>query len=338
MYPQLSRRLLILGFSSASVLGSSACAQKKIERLAPPPESSSLTPSSTPEPGSNPSKWAHYGDSFTASGYPAKELSGLTGYTHISAGVSGDTSMAGAFRAGALELKVGFKDGLIPASEPALVTEMSTPSNPIAANAWHYPCSIMGVKGYLMRDRKAKDTYFYREFPGEDIQVESWNVVKLDPGTPTDVFTEGTRGRYSLIVGFGRNDIDTGVPGWQTVQNIQDILNTNTTPGARQFVWDVPPWTTDPSGSKSRESVDELNSLLAQEFGEIFIRPIDWILQNPEEAFSVARASITEQDEVDISNGVLPKSFRADDIGHMNDIGARAWAHFVYQEIKKRGW
>lgn len=338
MSPQVSRRLLFSGVSAATVLGVSGCAQGKIDRFAlPTPGESSLTASNSSEPGSHPRKWAHYGDSFTANGHPANELSGLTGYTHINAGVSGDTSVAGAFRAGALELKVGFRDNLIPASEPALVTEMSTQNNPIADNGLHYPCEIMGVKGYLMRERK-KETFFYRDFPGDGVQVEPLNAVKLDPGNPADVFTAGVKGKYSLIVGFGRNDIYMKMPGWQTVQNIQSILNTNTAPEARQLVWDVPPWTTEPFGSKDREVVDGLNSLLAQEFGEIFIRPIDWMIKNPDEAFSVARVTMTEADKVDISNGVIPKSFRIDDDGHLNDAGGRAWAHFVYQEIKKRGW
>ncbi|MGH1978808.1 hypothetical protein [Rothia sp. L_38] len=337
MTTKFSRRLFLSGLSAGTVAGFSACGQEKIERIVPT-ETATAATSSAAASGSDPRKWSHYGDSFTASGLLAQELEALTGYTHISAGVAGDTSMAGAFRAGALELEVGFENNLIPAEEPALVTAMSIEPNPIAANYWHYPCEVLGVNGYLMREYGVLETYFYRDSPGNEIHADPMNAVYLDPATPTNTLTEGTRGKYSLIVGFGRNDIDTRVTSEQTVQYIRDILETNTDTGARHLVWDVPPWVSEPIGSEARQPVDEINSLLEESFGEIFIKPVRWIIENPVEAFNAAKIGMTERDQTDIDNGVIPESFRIDDMGHFNEAGARAWAHAVYQEIKKRGW
>lgn len=333
----LSRRLLLSGLSAGAVAGLAGCGQEKIERIVPA-ETATAATSSVAASGSDPRKWSHYGDSFTASGLLAQELEALTGYTHISAGVAGDTSMAGAFRAGALQLEIGFENNLIPASEPALITAMSIEPNPIAANYWHYPCEVLGVNGYLMREYGVAETYFYRDSPGSEVQTKPMNTVYLDPVTPTNTLTEGSRGNYSLIVGFGRNDIDTRVTGGQTVQYIRDILDTNTEANARHLVWDVPPWTSETLGSQQRQAVDGINLMLEDSFGEIFIRPVRWILENPVESFSSAKVVMTEQDQKDIDEGVIPESLRIDSMGHFNEAGARAWAHAVFQEMKKRGW
>lgn len=337
MTKKFSRRLFLSGLSAGTVTGLTACGEEKIGRIIPT-ETATTAASNVAVSGSNPRKWSHYGDSFTASGLLAQALEALTGYTHISAGVAGDTSIAGAFRAGALSLEIGFENQVIPAEKPALVTAMSIEPNPIAANYWHYPCEVLGVKGYLMREYGVLETYFYRDSPGDEIQAEPMNAVHLDPATPTNTLTEGTRGKYSLIVGFGRNDIDTRVTNEQTVQYIREIIDTNTNAGARHLIWDVPPWVSEPLGSEAREPVEEINSLLEESFGEIFIKPVEWILKNPVKAFSAAKVSMTERDKTDLDHGVIPESLRVDGMGHFNEAGARAWAHTVYQEIKKRGW
>lgn len=333
----LPRRLLLSGLSVGAVAGLAGCGQEKIERIVPT-ETATADTSSAAASGSDPRKWSLYGDSFTASGFLAQELEALTGYVHISAGVAGDIAKSGAFRTGVLKLEVGVKDGVIPVDSPALIEKMNIDPNPIAASGWDYPCEIAGITGHLRRGLGEEETYFYRDAPGSEVVARGMNPVNLDPVSPTDILTEGIQGRYSLIVGFGRNELDTGIDVSETAKYINDILNTNTAENVRQMVWDVPPWSYEPLGSEARRNLEVFNSYLADFFGDKFIRPTRWILENPDEAFSKARVAMTAQDEADIEKSIIPESLRIDEWGHFNEAGARAWAHAVFQEMKKRGW
>lgn len=335
----ISRRLFLTSAVAGSTGLLAACGQEEITRIEPVPTPSTSSSVEENISGSHPRKWAHYGDSFTASGFLAEELQKLTGYTHISAGVSGDTSLAGAFRAGAVPLKASVRNNTIPANDRVEIINFSIQPTPIAANNWRYPCEISGVSGYMLREYGFAETYFYRYSPGdEDVLTEDIVDINLDPGKPTNTLTEGTRGKYSLIIGFGRNDVGTRMTVQDTVENIHKIISMNENPDSRYLIWDVAPWAYEDLESEGRRKVNEINHSLRENFGNNFVSPVQWILENPEEAFKSARVSMTDQDEKDIQKLIIPKSFRNDDMGHFNRVGAKAWAQYMFQDIKRRGW
>ena len=84
------------------------------------------------------------------------------------------------------------------------------------------------------------------------------------------------------------------------------------------------PWVHEPAGSEARAVIDEWNTALEEAFGDIFVKPITAIFDNPEVAFDKAGISMTEQDSENIKNRVIPASFRTDANGHLNEAGSRA--------------
>lgn len=333
----LSRRLLLSGLSAGAVAGLAGCGQEKIERIVPTETATEAT-SSAAASGSDPRKWVHIGDSFTAISNIVEDLSNLTGYEHINAGISGDKSINAVLRMGAEQAKISLENNVILGSGQNLVVDF-LPSDFIARNSWKYAVRYSGVDGYLLGDASSDIVYFERKVEaGEDIEVEPLGELQVDPEAEMDFLRKGPANKYSMIIGLGRNDIDSVVSIDDLIDNINKIINLNSEEGKRYLVWEIPPWAAEAVGSAAREKLDLWNESLSEEFGDSFVRPITEMLQNPDLTFDKAGITPTEQDAANIKNGIIPASFRKDEIGHLNDIGSRPWAYFMYQEIKKRGW
>lgn len=336
MANDLSRRIFLSGISAGAVVGFSACDQEKIERIAPTDVSTSPSTGEA-ESGSDPRKWVHIGDSFTAISSVVKDLSNLTGYEHINAGVSGDTSINAALRTGAVESQVSLEGNLIKESERSLVTDFS-PVNFIAQNSWKYAVKYSGVDGYLINIASSGITYFERKLPGDAIGAEPLSDLLVDPDGEMDFLRKGPKNKYSMIIGLGRNDIDLSMRLDDLIGNINKIINLNSEENSRYLIWEIPPWADEPFNSESRQKVDEWNDALSNEFGQSFVRPIKSMMENSDLTFDKAGVIPTAQDLANIENGIIPATFRKDTRGHLNDIGSRPWAYFMYQEMKKRGW
>ncbi|MBF0807535.1 hypothetical protein E4U03_02740 [Rothia nasimurium] len=332
----LSRRLLLSGLSAGAVAGLAGCGQEKIERIVPT-ETATAATSSAAASGSDPRKWVHFGDSLTAISTTVDDLAGLTGYEHINAGISGDKAINAALRSGALEIKITLENNVIKESGENLITDFQ-PIDFIARNSWRYPAVVQGTKGYLISHYGEDVAYFARDTPGDAIDVGGPVEVTVDPEAEIDFLRKGPAHEYSMIIGLGRNDKDLTSSIESVVENIGVLLGTNTHPEARKLVWEIVPWVHEPIGGEARAAIDEWNATLEEAFGDIFVKPITAIFDNPEIAFDKAGVPMTEQDDANLKNRVIPASFRTDANGHLNEAGSRAWAYFMFQEMKKRGW
>lgn len=332
----LSRRLFLSGLSAGAVAGLSACGQEKIERVVPAETATTATSSATVS-GSDPRKWVHFGDSLTATSTTVDDLAGLTGYEHINAGISGDKAINAALRSGALEIQISLENNVIKGSGENLITDFQ-PVDFIARNSWQYPAKVQGIEGYLISHYGEDVAYFARDIPGEAVSLEGSVEVLIDPAAEIDFLRKGPANDYSMIVGLGRNDKDLTSSIESVVENIRLLLETNMQANSRKLVWEIVPWVHEPIGSEARAEIDAWNATLEETFGDIFVKPITAIFDNPELAFDKAGVPMTAQDKANLNNRVIPASFRTDSSGHLNDAGSRAWAYFMFQEIKKRGW
>ena len=62
------------------------------------------------------------------------------------------------------------------------------------------------------------------------------------------------------------------------------------------------------------------------------------VLEGPDDdAAAAVEHTWTTQDRADIADGLIPASFRSDNI-HPNALGSRAIAHRIHTEFKERGW
>lgn len=339
--PKLSRRLLMgaaLGGLTASL---TACGQKTYERLEPAAAPSQVTTSQAVS-GSDPRKWVLFGDSLTAASTITEELAGLTGYEIINAGISGDTSIDVALRAGALEARITLADQKIQAQGPSEVVSLE-PSDFVAPNAWHYPARLSGVTGYLIRKSPTDPLYFEPSQPGAGLDLGGPVKLEIDPEGETDYLRKGLEQRYSMIIGLGRNDLTLKLELDQLIDNIKALLaqaqqTQSQQAQPRYLIWDLVPWTYEPYGSEGRASLDSWNQRLREEFGDRFASPVASFFADPEQTMRESGLTPSQQDFDDLGKGILPASLRKDDLGHFNAAGSRVWAHYMFQEIKKRGW
>lgn len=277
---------------------------------------------------SEPKHWAHYGDSLTQGGSP-EALASLTGYTHVNAGISGNTAYQIAARAGGTLYQVKVQGGVIPGSGGSVAITDHYPAPMPMGHTWEYPGELAGVPGYIKHD-------------GTAFRFHSQGEAKPGPGWLT--FTpaiypkgrEGTGGGYSLIIGAGRNDLNLGIPVENTVCNIQKVIQASTATVPNFLVWEVPPWHNERLGSPAREKYEAFNRALEAAFPGHFVRPATFL--RSEDAFNAVGVTPTAQDRADMAAGLTPESFRRDRDGHFNDSGNKAWAIFMREEMRKRGW
>lgn len=334
---ELSRRLFLSGLSAGAVAGLSACGQEEIERVVPA-ETATASTSDAVAPGSDPRKWVHIGDSFTASGTTVTELANLTGYTHSNSGISGDNSLKAAARSGLVNLTGSIENSTINKESRSLITSMD-PIVITANTGRKYPVAISGISGYLVNEVGEESTFFVPE-PAlqEDIIVDSLIDILPDPDASVEYMRKHIVEKNSMIIGLGRNDIDLNNSVDTLVDNINLFIDSNDSADKRYLIWEIPPWVQEPYGSSGREKLDSWNAVLAQEFTDYFVSPIQWLIRNPETAFQEANVPLSDRDKANIENGVIPHSLRRDDVGHFNVAGAKFWAYFMFQELKKRGW
>lgn len=281
-------------------------------------------------------KWVHYGDSLTDWGSP-EALAQKTGYLHVNAGHASDTSAQIAMRAGAFEYQVKLNGGQIPSSGTVALIAHS-PRSLTTGDGMKYPVVIAGVSGYISQANTGSVETFTRDAPGTPVDAPGWQVVTMDGPTPTAKQTLGNKSGYSLIIGAGRNDLlqrQNGGNVESVIANIRKIIDANKANAKHVLIWDIPPWSFETVGTNSARYREEWNAAIASAFPEYFVSITDKL--RTDAAFSAVGASKTRQDATDIANGLTPNTFRRDNAGHFNDLGNKAWAHFMYLEMQKRG-
>lgn len=276
--------------------------------------------------------WAHYGDSLTDWGTP-EALAELTGYTHINAGIAGNTSTQVAIRAGARPYQVKLA-GDIPASGKVQVEKHFPIFLPMETNLPH-SVEIAGVTGTLTR-YGTNPVYFNRAGTGDPVPVTGWQEVLIDPAEGTEKQTQGNRAAASLIIGIGRNDLLRNGNIETVIQNIKRIIDANSAKSCSVLIWAIPPWRSEAKGTAAREKLDSWNQKIADAFPGDFVDPSSYL--RSVEAFTELGITPTPQDTQDIQDGLTPASFRRDTAGHFNDSGNRAWARFMFNEMNKRGF
>lgn len=273
--------------------------------------------------------WTHYGDSLTRGGSP-EALAGLTGYKHWNGGISGNISAQVAIRSGGAEYFVKVDGNRIPSSGGSVRILSHYPVNIAMAHSWLYLGSLDGVNGHIQYDGS---NYNFTSAEGSGKAVSGW--VRFIP-SPNNIGPAGTMYGHSLIIGVGRNDLNTGVGVDTVICNIRKVIESSSADILNYLIWEIPPWKHEVNGTEHRRKYEEYNNRIANAFPGNFVRVAEFL--RTEEAFSVTSTTMTDEDRSDIAKGLTPKSFRRDNDGHFNDAGNRAWAYFMKKQISDRGW
>ncbi|WP_237237447.1 SGNH/GDSL hydrolase family protein [Rothia nasimurium] len=291
------------------------------------------TASSPRMTASLPDKWVHYGDSLTHWG-STEALAALTGWEHINAGYASNLSFQVAMRAGGWAIRVKLAGGAIPATGNVAI-EASSPSYLPQTDNYRHPVQIAGVNGYISRYGDSGAILFTRSSPGERVDAPGWQAVTLDPVDPDPKQTLGNVRGYSMIVAMGRNDLLRGGHIENVLMNIRKTIGANAATAPSVLVWSIAPWSREPLGTANREKLDSWNTAIAAAFPEYFCDPCAY-MRTPA-AFTDLGITPTPQDTQDMAAGLTPTTFRSDAAGHFSDQGNKAWANFMFAEMKKRG-
>ena len=176
---------------------------------------------------------------------------------------------------------------------------------------------------------------------GIELQVDAFTIpsdislveinLKTKEGNTVDVarrtYTNGLKNYRDdlMIIWAGTND----TPSIATIQNVIDNIDS------------MIEYSTNPNyiviGLTSKSympEVEEVNKILAEKYGEHFLDIRKYILEN---GLSDAGIVATEQDEIDVNNGEIPSSLRADNV-HFNDYGYTIVAEQVYNKLIELGY
>lgn len=270
---------------------------------------------------------AAWGDSLTAgpsSGNWPRQLADLRGLDVFDGGVGGSSLWQVAARQSALPIRLTIAGNEIPASGSAIVTRAY--ENPF--NGTSTEGSLSGVPGVL-----GKNT-FTRLTPG-----------RVTFSAPNSLFVPSSAQLYNdrtLLIQVDRNSATTLDGVYATpaehIAIYKKIIAAQKSQKKRFLIWQCPPRNREKFGSDARRQYDKLMNAVERDFPNSFVRVGDFL--RSDEAAKVAGIIWTEQDKLDIAEGVTPRSFHktATDDVHLNDLAGKAVAYYINRELNIRNW
>lgn len=271
---------------------------------------------------------AVFGDSFTASAYPAA-LATLSGKDVFAGGVGGERSYDIAARQGGTPILVDVDNGLIPASggvfvTPHLADGTVTTTLMKQGNKGMNPCKIMGIDGSFTWSSADSRYQFTRSAPGDA-------VVVSQPAPVTPYALSAYTDRINVFW-YGRNNATDTARIMQDIASSVQVL----VPGNDRFlVLGVCNSTSETTGTVYN-GIKTLNTQLQATYGSRFIDIRRYLIDH-----GMADAGLvpTTEDLANIAADTIPVSLRASgDPLHLNSTAYGVVAQQVYTRLLDLGW
>ncbi|HOO28238.1 MAG TPA: hypothetical protein PLU43_07215, partial [Lachnospiraceae bacterium] len=262
-----------------------------------------------------------WGDSLTESvdgrtAYP-DVLAQLTETEVVNYGVRSETTRTIAMREGAVPVYTG--EFVIP-EDTSLTPLQITNSTQFLKNgtAGVNPCYIGGVAGTLSYDGTAGTYYFSRLSAGESVYVEAGSRIT----------TNGMADKQKedvLIIFTGTNDAPDPSSIYDII-TIQKAMLAYT--GCENYL------IIGLTCKKVMPKIEELNEILAEEYGEHFLDIRSYLL-----TYGLEEAGIeaSAQDLADLEDGEIPSSLRRDYV-HGNEVFYQILAGQIYRKLQYLGY
>lgn len=291
------------------------------------------------------SLWGHsfFGNNTT---FSAKLIS-ETGCKVFNFGLSGATSESIALRNGAYSISYASESGsLIPGEKNNLTPNIPGPLRlwgNAAADWIHLPCELAGTSGIL--DWDGKQITFTPDSDGSVAYLNEPSTLNIYP--MTTVATDNVPDRFSYpdhpksiyILWLGRNN---STQPDEIMRDAKAIVARMEKGNNRFVILPEFPASYEPKGTNGADEIARINSLYKKAFPENYceIDGVD-LLQN----FMNHHNPQSQQDIIDIKNGVTPSSLRQDELHPSitkNDgalyAGTEVNAAFVAKYLKNKGW
>ncbi|EIU7559392.1 hypothetical protein AAIB98_003303, partial [Providencia rettgeri] len=268
-----------------------------------------------------------WGDSMTAGvggesenvSYPSV-LAAELGVNVSKKGYGGQTSTDIAIRQGGTQLTITYTGTIPPAST---VSVLVTPTDSYR--------SIQVIYSGNIGDTPVKMT---KSSAGVwELKNEGSETLEI-AGKATFIGSEGRNEREkTAIFWVGRNNQfwNKSEPIFRDIAAMIGYLNVSL---KRSIVISLCNTAAEPKGSSRYNAMLDINSRLAQVYGDKFIDVRTYLITK---GLSDAGIAPTTQDVADISNDIIPTSLRSDDT-HLNATGYTLVGKYIAKQLKNKGW
>ncbi|MCG5278414.1 SGNH/GDSL hydrolase family protein [Providencia rettgeri] len=268
-----------------------------------------------------------WGDSMTAGvggesenvSYPSA-LAAELGVSVSKKGYGGQASTDIAVRQGGTQLTISYTGTISPAST---VSVLVTPTDYYRAIQISYSGNIADTPVKMMKS--AAGEWELKNEGSEPLEIA---------GKATFIGNEGKNEREkTAIFWIGRNNQfwNNPEPIFRDIAAMINYLNVSL---KRSIVISLCNTAAEPKGSSRYNAMLDINSRLAQVYGDKFIDVRTYLITK---GLSDAGIAPTTQDVTDISNDIIPTSLRSDDT-HLNATGYALVGKYIAKQLKNKGW
>lgn len=250
-------------------------------------------------------------------------LAKLSGAEVLNYGVYAELTSCIAARQGGNPMHAGAAFTIPAALEPVEIKLENAKGNPemllVFGAAGINPCSIGGVEGTLSIDSETGTRYFTRSTAGEAVAVES--------RTPMLFHAMLDKREDDILVIFAGTNDSPDTTGIRDVIAWQRAMIDYA--GTENYV------IIGMTRKKYMPQIEEVNQLLAKEYGAHFLDVRTYLLEN---GLQDAGVTATKQDQSDLENGEIPASLRSDDDGHGTGAFYRIIGEQLYKKLLELGY
>lgn len=250
-------------------------------------------------------------------------LAKLSGAEVLNYGVYAELTSCIAARQGGNPMHAGETFVIPTGLEPVEIRLENPKGNPemllVFGAAGINPCSIGGVEGMLSIDSETGSRYFTRSAAGEAVTVERMTPILFHA-------MRDKREDDVLVIFAGTND-NPDTTSLQEVIALQRAMIEYA--GTEKYV------IIGMTRKKYMPQIEEVNQLLAEEYGLHFLDVRAYLLEN---GLRDAGVTPTDQDWIDLENGEIPVSLRSDDDGHGTDVFYRIIGEQLYKKLLELGY
>ncbi|WP_272572452.1 hypothetical protein [Providencia sp. PROV258] len=235
-------------------------------------------------------------------------------------GYGGQASTDIAVRQGGTQLDITYT-GIIPSGSTASVSV--SPSESYRAVQTSYPGNINGNQ--ILMTKSAAGEWTLKNEGSEPLEIT---------GKAIFICNEGKDEREkTAIFWVGRNNPfwNKSEPIFRDIAAMISYLNVSI---KRSIVISLCNTSAEPKGSSRYNAMLDINSRLAQVYGDKFIDVRTYLITK---GLSDAGIAPTTQDVTDISNDIIPNSLRSDDT-HLNATGYALVGKYIALQLKNKGW
>ena len=265
-----------------------------------------------------PSGYWWYGDSLTTNG--ASLWPTLLSRPVTVKGVGGQTAQQIAARFGGQVPQFTVTGNTIPASGSVAVTSRSIELITAQNTFDSFTGKLFGIPGTYTSDAATYWTF---------TRTNAGSAITIDPNTPFLIDITDARFSGTCIFWYGRNNVGTSTFNADVKQTLSDSISALRTLYKRFVIVSVLNFPGEIIGTGSYNMIEQLNTDLKNLYPRNFVDVLNLLRRSGDGSAN---------DIADASSGIIPRSLRNTNDGHLNTAGSTIVGTRVSQFLNQMGW